>query len=87
MILVIGATGTVGSEVVRQLRAKGPDVRALVRSAEKAAAVEEAGATAVVGDVAQPESLGPALDGVERVFSSCRVGPIRSSWRPTSSTP
>lgn len=64
MILVIGATGTVGSEVLRQLQAKGEDVRALVRSAEKAAGIDGA----VVGDVAQPDSLAAALEGVDRVF-------------------
>jgi len=68
MILVVGATGTVGSEVVRQLRAAGQDVRALARTAEKASAVEADGAMAVLGDVAQPDSLTAALEGVDRVF-------------------
>jgi len=68
MILVVGATGTVGSEVVRQLRTVGQDVRALVRTAEKASAAEADGATAVLGDVAQPDSLGPALEGIDHVF-------------------
>lgn len=68
MILVVGATGTVGSEVVRQLRERDVAVRALVRSPEKARDVEAAGAEAVVGDLARPETLAPALDGVDKAF-------------------
>ncbi len=75
MLLVIGGTGHVGSEVIRQLRAGGHDVRALVRSQEKAAAVRQAGAEPVLGDVADRATLGPALDGVSRLFIVLAGGP------------
>jgi uncharacterized protein YbjT (DUF2867 family) len=68
MILVIGSSGTVGSEVVRQARQAGADVRALVRSPEKGADAEAAGAELAVGDCADPASLDAALGGVDHVF-------------------
>jgi uncharacterized protein YbjT (DUF2867 family) len=68
MILVSGATGMFGGRVARGLVAAGKPVRALVRDREKAADLEAAGAELVVADMDQPESLGPALEGVERVF-------------------
>ncbi len=67
-ILVTGATGTVGSFLVRKLGAAGVPARALVRSREKAEAVERLGLEAVVGDLDKPETLAPALAGIERVF-------------------
>ncbi|HEY0377278.1 MAG TPA: SDR family oxidoreductase [Pyrinomonadaceae bacterium] len=67
-ILVTGATGTVGSFLVRKLGAAGVAARALVRSREKAEAVEALGLEAAVGDLDKPETLAPALEGVERVF-------------------
>jgi uncharacterized protein YbjT (DUF2867 family) len=66
MILVTGATGNVGSEVVLALAAANEPVRALVRKREAAsfpAAVES-----VEGDLDQPESLRAALEGVRSVF-------------------
>jgi len=66
-ILVVGATGTVGSRLVRQLAAAGVKPRALVRSREKGEAMA-ALATPVLGDLAAPESLGEAFRGAERVF-------------------
>jgi nucleoside-diphosphate-sugar epimerase len=54
-IFLTGATGFIGSAVLRQLRLQGRDVTALVRSAEKAAAVEALGATAVLGDATDRE--------------------------------
>ena len=66
-ILVIGATGTVGSELVKQLAAAGVKPRALVRTRDKAEAVA-ALATPVIGDLARPESLADAFRGAERVF-------------------
>jgi nucleoside-diphosphate-sugar epimerase len=50
-IFLTGATGFIGSAVLRQLRLQGRDVTALVRSSEKAAKIEALGATAVIGDI------------------------------------
>jgi uncharacterized protein YbjT (DUF2867 family) len=68
MILIVGATGLVGSATLRQLTARGVPVRALVRSAEKAAALTGPGVETVVGDLEQPASLDGALDGVTRAL-------------------
>ena len=59
MILIVGATGLVGSATLRQLTARGVPVRALVRSAEKAATLAGPGVETVIGDLEQPTSLGP----------------------------
>lgn len=66
--LVTGATGYLGTELVRELRAGGREVRALARSPESARRLDGLGAEIVFGDVTQPETLPPALDGVDRVF-------------------
>jgi uncharacterized protein YbjT (DUF2867 family) len=68
LILVTGATGKVGREVVRQLAATGVSVRALVRDPVAASAIRLPGVEIVTGDLARPQTLGPALAGVERVF-------------------
>jgi uncharacterized protein YbjT (DUF2867 family) len=65
MILITGATGNVGTELVERLARTGQPVRALVRRAE----VElPAGVEKVVGDLNQPASMIPALDGVDGMF-------------------
>ena len=68
MILIIGATGTVGSLVLRQLTATGERFRALVRDPEKAR--ERLGDLFeyVAGDLDRPDTLAAALSGVDRVF-------------------
>jgi uncharacterized protein YbjT (DUF2867 family) len=66
MVLVTGATGNVGSELVRALAAAGEPVRALVRDERRRAALP-AGVEAAVGDLNDPASLEPALDGVRGV--------------------
>ncbi|QEU91204.1 NAD(P)H-binding protein [Streptomyces kanamyceticus] len=63
-ILVTGATGKVGGAVVAQLYAAGVPVRALVRGE----ADFPEGVRAVRGDLGDPASLGPALEGVDTVF-------------------
>ncbi|MBO0728142.1 MAG: NAD(P)H-binding protein [Acidimicrobiaceae bacterium] len=65
MILVTGARGNVGSEVVTQVGAGGEVVRALVRAED--ARVPDA-AQAAVGDLNDPDSLAAALDDVRAVF-------------------
>ncbi|WP_219509571.1 NAD(P)H-binding protein [Nonomuraea ceibae] len=66
MILVTGATGNVGRHVVAQLAGAGLRVRALVRDPGRADLPE--GVEAVKGDLTAPETLAPALTGVESVF-------------------
>ena len=65
MILVSGATGHVGGELVTTLLDSGTPVRALTRDA---VAVLPAGAERVVGDLDRPESLADALTGIDGVF-------------------
>lgn len=67
-ILVTGATGTVGSEATRALLEAGADVRVGVRDPAKAEALVAAGAKAVRLDLDDPTTLGPAFNGVSRVF-------------------
>jgi uncharacterized protein YbjT (DUF2867 family) len=67
-ILVTGATGTIGHQVVRALKARGTEVRAAVHSPAKAATLSGAGAEVVVFDLTDPATVRVAMVGVERVF-------------------
>jgi uncharacterized protein YbjT (DUF2867 family) len=68
MILVTGATGTVGGELVRQLTDAGEKVRALVRDPARAAAALPAGVELATGDLDRPDTLPAALAGADRIF-------------------
>ena len=68
MILITGATGTSGTPVVEQLRAKGVAFRAMVRNPQKAESLRGPNVEVVAGDLAKPESLGVALKGIDRLF-------------------
>jgi uncharacterized protein YbjT (DUF2867 family) len=65
MILVTGATGTVGAATVAALEAKGADFKVGSRSPEKAQAL---GAPAVELDWDRPQTLSAAVSGVEKAF-------------------
>lgn len=72
-LLVIGATGATGQEIVKQALAQGHEVTALVRNPAKAGfapSVKKA-----VGDVLNPGSLQQALSEQEAVISSLGSGP------------
>jgi uncharacterized protein YbjT (DUF2867 family) len=66
MILVTGATGNVGGELVRQLAASQQPVRALIRSQDRAGVPP--GVETAVGNLNEPTSLPAALKGVRSVF-------------------
>ena len=68
MIIVTGAGGNVGRQLVSRLREAGAPLRACFNSARKAAEARAAGIDAAVLDYAQPETLGPALAGGEKLF-------------------
>lgn len=67
MILITGATGTVGSELTQQLLSARQPVRVLTRDPQRAVALEGQVEIAV-GDLGKPETLRAALEGIERVF-------------------
>ncbi|MQS39083.1 NAD(P)H-binding protein [Streptomyces katsurahamanus] len=73
LVLVAGATGTVGGGIVRELLSRGHSVRALTRN--PAAADLPRGAEAVRGDLTDPDSLTAALDGVDGLHLITFSGP------------
>lgn len=70
MDLVAGATGSLGGRIVRELLARGHQVRALVRNASQRQALEDAGAEVAIGNLRDPASLDAACRGVDVVISS-----------------
>jgi uncharacterized protein YbjT (DUF2867 family) len=74
MILVTGAAGKVGRNVVGQLLEAHVEVRPVSRNPERAPL--PAGPRAVRGDLAEPESLRPALRDVDRVFLFPAAAPL-----------
>jgi uncharacterized protein YbjT (DUF2867 family) len=65
-VLVIGATGNIGREVVAQLVAAGVSVRALARNPD--AVPLPAGVDLRRADLTAPDTLDPCLDGIDAVF-------------------
>lgn len=71
MILVVGATGVLGSEICRLLRESGQDVRALVRhGSPREARLTNLGVSVVNGDMASRVALEEACAGVKVVIST-----------------
>src|ERR1700749_5178932 len=66
-VLVTGATGRVGGEVVKALLQRGADVRAWTRKQPKPGTFPEAVEIAL-GDLADPVSIAEALKNVDKVF-------------------
>jgi uncharacterized protein YbjT (DUF2867 family) len=79
-ILVTGATGTVGSSLVSQLVDAGHDVRAVTRDPSSPAARRLPASVEVVrADFDQPDSLVPALRGVERMHLVAMEGSVANA--------
>ncbi|SHF48897.1 Uncharacterized conserved protein YbjT, contains NAD(P)-binding and DUF2867 domains [Kaistia soli DSM 19436] len=72
-ILVTGANGTVGRQVVEQLSKRGADIRALVRDPAKANFPE--GVTVVQGDFLDVDAVRNAMEGVSTLFLLNAVSP------------
>ena len=82
MILITGATGTTGREVVSELRRLGANgVRALVRDPARADFIREAGFEAVAGDFERPETLGAALERLNELFASGGAAEVTDAVR------
>jgi dihydroflavonol-4-reductase len=78
-VLITGGTGQLGNAIARRLANDGVDVRALVRTPERASiGVLPAGVKAVFGDVTDPKSLRAALHGCDTVYHAAG---IPEQWR------
>lgn len=73
-ILVLGATGAVGGQLVQELLQRGQSVRAATRRPAEAAAQLGAAVECVRFDLEQPETFAAAVEGVDRVFLLARPG-------------
>ena len=76
-VLVTGGTGTVGSQVVRELLARNIDVSVLTRDASKTNALP-AGVKAVVGDLGEAETVRRVFQSVDGVFLVTVVSPTEA---------
>ena len=80
MILITGGTGFVGGHIVERALEEGVKVRCLARRPDspKARTLSAKGVDVVAGDILRPESLKPAMEGVEGVIHL--VGIIFERW-------
>jgi NADH dehydrogenase len=79
--LVVGATGVLGRETLRRLRAAGHRVRGMTRDARRIAEIEAEGAQAVIGDLTDAASLAHACAGVDHVFAAAHAALGRGRYR------
>lgn len=75
-VAVTGGSGVVGTAVVRHLVAAGQEVRALARSPQSSAQLDNLGATVVHGSVLDAASIARLVKGVERVFHIAGVNQL-----------
>jgi len=74
-LTVFGATGGIGTEVVRQALARNYGVTAVVRDPAKLAVPADTALTVITADVMDPAAIKAALDGTDAVVSA--LGPRR----------
>jgi len=79
--LVTGATGFIGSHLVRALAARGDELRLLVRAASRLEHLQGVEFEVVTGDVLDRDSVRRALNGADRVFHVAGSTSMRSKDR------
>lgn len=73
MILVVGATGQLGSLITRRLLTRGQPVRILTRAHSAFQPLEQAGAQPVFGDLKERTSLDAACAGIDVVITTANA--------------
>lgn len=72
-VFVTGGTGFIGAHVVRRLRARGDDVRAMVRDPEKATDLAALGCELVTGTLADVPAMRSGIEGCDTVIHGAAV--------------
>src|SRR5438874_3749861 len=78
-VLITGATGLLGGHLIKELRQRGEDIRALVLPVENADKLEKQGVEVVRGDITDAGTLEPAVQDVELIF---HLAGMMGVWRP-----
>jgi dihydroflavonol-4-reductase len=76
-ILLTGATGLIGSHVVRLLAERGDEVRVTVRATSKPEGLDALGVERVQADILDRRSIRRAMRGIERVFHAAGTTNLR----------
>jgi dihydroflavonol-4-reductase len=72
-VFVTGGTGFIGGQVVRRLRERGDEVRALVRSPDKGQALADLGCELVSGTLSNKDAIGAGMQGCEAAIHGAAV--------------
>jgi dihydroflavonol-4-reductase len=72
-VFVTGGTGFIGGHVVRKLRERGDDVRALVRTPEKAADLRSLGCELIAGTLTDAAAIGGGMEGCDAVIHGAAI--------------
>jgi nucleoside-diphosphate-sugar epimerase len=78
-VLITGGNGLLGRHTIAALRERGDSVRVLALRGEDASALEERGVPVHRGDIRTPETLPPAMNGVDAVL---HLAGMMGVWRP-----